>query len=108
MTYINWNSSLADEFSELKTELMKAKFCTVKDDILHSRDVILQNLCDVCSRIENFVSEIRSKIVDFENKYNLLEQYCRKNNFKISSISDSAEQINLEDEVIAIFNITKV
>ena len=45
-----------------------------------------------------------SKIAGLGAKYNSLEEYGRGNNLKISDIPVFAEQVNLEDKVIEIFN----
>ena len=69
MTNNTHRSSLADELSKLKTELI-GEFCSIKDEIIDLKEVIIQNLYDKCRRLKNAVSELRSRIVDLETKYN--------------------------------------
>ena len=69
MTHNTQSSFLADGLSKLKTELI-GQFCSIKDEIIDLKEVIIQNLYDECRHLKNAVSELSSRIVDLETKYN--------------------------------------
>ena len=95
--------SLSEEMSKLKAELV-LEFCTVKDEIIDLKKVIIQNLHNEGNCLNNVVSEMSLNIVDLESKCNSLEQYGRRNNLQISGIPDSVDQTDLEDKVVEIFD----
>ena len=65
------------------------------------KDVIIRNL-------QEEDTKLRSRVEVLENKFNHLEQYCRRNNIGVSGIPKSIGDIKLECSVIKIMKVIDI
>ena len=68
------------------------------------KDDIIKNLQVENERLRNRVSYLSRGIVSLESNHNMLEQYGRRNNIKITGISDTVQDNELKNEVTKSFD----
>ena len=80
----------------------------LRDDISHIKDVFIQGLEEKNLKSKERVSCLEDKVVQFEIKNNLFEQYGRRNNLKTERIPTSISDDELEKTAVGILNSINV
>ena len=92
-----------DPISSLETKLL-ARFDDFQNELLNVKNIIIKNLEEENERLRKRVSFLDKKVISFESRQNMLEQYRRRNTLEITGIPDSVSQKDLENKVVDILN----
>ena len=103
---VSTDQSSNDETSliaRLESKLL-SRFDNLSTEFLNLKDIIIKNLQIENERSRNRVSYLSKRIVSLESNHNMLEQYGRRNNIEITSITDTVQDNELENKAIGIFD----
>ena len=92
-----------DPISSLENKLL-ARFDDFQNELLNVKNIIIKNLEEENERLRKRVSFLDKKVISFESRQNMLEQYRRRNTLEITGIPDSVSQKDLENKVVDILN----
>ena len=81
----------SETITSLETKLL-SRFDELSNELLNVKDVIIKNLQSEDQLLKEKISSLENKIISLETSQNILEQYGRRNNIKISGIPDSQVQ----------------
>ena len=81
-----------------------SRFDGLGNELLNLKDVIIKNLQIENEPLRKKINVFENKILTLESEHNSLEQYGRRNNIKITGISDRAPNQNLEEKAVDILN----
>ena len=108
------NANLADllsALSKVESNLMQ-NITTLKDEVINSKNMIIENIEDENKRLKTKVYVLENKIIDLEIRNSNVHQYSRRNNVEILGILQSVSDNQLEEKDVDIMkaidvNITK-
>ena len=105
MQYSSSTSSVAtfENIASLETKLL-SRFDELSNELLNVKDAINKTLRSENERPREKFSNLENKVFSFEASQNMLEQYDRGNNIKISGIPDSVEQNSFEEKVVSVLS----
>ena len=83
---------------------MTSRFDGLDNELLNLKGIIFKNLQVENERLRKKVNVLENRILILEREHNSLEQYGRRNNIKITGITDSVPDQNLEEKVVDILN----
>ena len=83
---------------------MTSRFDGLDNELLNLKDVIIKNLEVENELLRKKVNVLENKFLTPESLHNLLEQYGRRNNIKITGNPDNVPDQNLEEKVVDILN----
>ena len=83
---------------------MTSRFDDLDNELINLKDLTIKNLQIENEHLRKKVNVLENKILTLESERNSLEQYGRRNNIKITGITDSGPDQNLEEKVVAILN----
>ena len=101
-TYQSSNNE-ASLIVRLESKLL-SRFNNLSTEFLNLNDIIIKNLQIENERLRNRVSNLNKRIVFLVFNHNMLEQYGRRNNIRITGIPDTVQDKELENKVIEIFD----
>ena len=103
---VSTDQSSNDEMSLIThlESILLSHFDNLSTEFLNLKDIIIKNLQIENERLRNRVSYLNKRIVSLESDHNLLKQYGRRNNIKITGIPYTVQDNELENKVIGIFN----